>query len=81
MLIRGLLQWFARFSIKNCIYLGDEWQSYCDEGDPFCASGIQPKVHLNYVAKYGKASVDYIVGKIGASESFPSGQGLGDLEL
>lgn len=37
-------------------------RSYCDLGDPFCASGNDFPVHTKYVEKYGANAVDFIVG-------------------
>ncbi|KAK0391672.1 hypothetical protein NLU13_1171 [Sarocladium strictum] len=36
-------------------------QSYCDTGDPFCASGTDLDVHSNTVAKYAQAAANFIV--------------------
>lgn len=72
---------FARFSIADCTYLGNNWQSYCDKGDPFCARGDQLSVHLHYVQEYGNASIDFIVKKVDASAHLPFGQDLEDHEL
>lgn len=38
-------------------------QSYCDEGDPFCASGTDSDVHSGEVAKYAQAAANFIVSK------------------
>jgi hypothetical protein len=38
-------------------------QSYCDEGDPFCAGGTDGDVHSGTVAKYAQAAANFIVSK------------------
>ncbi|EME86061.1 carbohydrate esterase family 5 protein [Pseudocercospora fijiensis CIRAD86] len=37
-------------------------RSYCDEGDPFCASGDDLDVHYATTAKYTEAATDFVVG-------------------
>jgi len=39
--------------------------SYCDIGDPYCASGTNEPVHHAYFAKYGSAASTFVLGKIG----------------
>ncbi|PPJ58689.1 hypothetical protein CBER1_03984 [Cercospora berteroae] len=36
--------------------------SYCDENDPFCASGFDLDVHSATVAKYAQQAADFIIG-------------------
>lgn len=36
--------------------------SYCDENDPFCASGLDLDVHSATVAKYAQQAADFIIG-------------------
>ncbi|KAH8173795.1 cutinase domain-containing protein [Sarocladium implicatum] len=38
-------------------------QSYCDEGDPFCARGVDGDVHSGTVPKYAQAAANFIVSK------------------
>ena len=37
-------------------------RSYCDEDDPFCASGDNLDVHYATVEKYTQAATDFVVG-------------------
>ncbi|KAG6908105.1 hypothetical protein DXG01_006143 [Tephrocybe rancida] len=39
--------------------------SFCDIGDPFCASGLDTLTHLAYVTKYGSAASTFVLGRIG----------------
>ncbi|CAK1361908.1 Acetylxylan esterase [Cercospora beticola] len=36
--------------------------SYCDENDPFCASGLDLDVHSATVSKYAQQAADFIIG-------------------
>ena len=36
-------------------------RSYCDEHDPFCASGDDESVHSNEVPNHAQAATDFIV--------------------
>ncbi|KAF2496816.1 putative acetylxylan esterase 2 precursor [Lophium mytilinum] len=36
-------------------------RSYCDEGDPFCASGVDEDVHSNEVPNHAQEAADFIV--------------------
>ncbi|KAB8339100.1 hypothetical protein FH972_022036 [Carpinus fangiana] len=36
-------------------------ESYCDDGDPFCASGDDEDVHHHYFDKYSQQAADFIV--------------------
>jgi acetylxylan esterase len=39
-------------------------QSYCDNGDPFCAKGDDLEAHLDYVEKYDKTADKFIIGRL-----------------
>lgn len=39
--------------------------SWCDSGDPFCASGANLAVHLTYLNRYQDAAASFVLGKIG----------------
>jgi acetylxylan esterase len=42
-------------------------QSYCDTGDPFCASGNNLNAHLQYDSKYDTAAAAFVKGKLNAA--------------
>jgi cutinase len=39
--------------------------SWCDSGDPFCASGSNLNVHLTYLNRYQNAAASFVLSKIG----------------
>jgi acetylxylan esterase len=39
--------------------------SWCDSGDPFCASGANLSVHLSYLNRYQNAAASFVLSKIG----------------
>ena len=39
--------------------------SWCDSGDPYCASGTSLNVHLTYLDRYQNAAASFVLGKIG----------------
>jgi acetylxylan esterase len=39
--------------------------SWCDSGDPFCASGSNLQVHLTYLNRYQNAAASFVLSKIG----------------
>lgn len=39
--------------------------SWCDSGDPYCASGFNLNVHLTYLNRYQNAAASFVLGKIG----------------
>lgn len=39
--------------------------SWCDSGDPFCASGADLTVHLTYLDRYQNAAASFVLSKIG----------------
>ncbi len=41
-------------------------QSYCDNGDPFCAKGDDLEAHLDYVEKYDKTADKFLIGRLSA---------------
>ncbi len=42
-------------------------QSYCDTGDPFCASGNNLAAHLDYDQKYDTQAAAFVKGKLNAA--------------
>jgi acetylxylan esterase len=40
-------------------------QSYCDNGDTFCDSGLDTAVHRSYTLRYNDAAAGFVLGKIG----------------
>jgi acetylxylan esterase len=42
-------------------------QSYCDNGDPFCAGGNNLSAHLDYDSKYDTAAAAFVKGKLNAA--------------
>ena len=39
--------------------------SWCDSGDPYCASGFSLNVHLTYLNRYQNAAASFVLSKIG----------------
>jgi hypothetical protein len=39
--------------------------SWCDSGDPYCASGFSLTVHLTYLSRYQNAAASFVLTKIG----------------
>jgi len=39
--------------------------SWCDNGDPFCASGNDVSVHLGYIQEYQDDMTQFVLGLIG----------------
>jgi hypothetical protein len=39
--------------------------SWCDSGDPYCASGANLNVHLTYLNRYQNAAASFVLSKIG----------------
>nr|POE64988.1 acetylxylan esterase 2 [Quercus suber] len=48
----------------NIAGLASRTQSYCDDGDPYCAAGGDLIVHLSYVQEYGSQAADFVVNNI-----------------
>jgi acetylxylan esterase len=44
---------------------GSKIASWCDSGDPYCASGANLNVHLTYLDRYQNAAASFVLGKIG----------------
>lgn len=44
---------------------GSKIASWCDSGDPFCASGANLTVHLTYLDRYQNAAANFVLSKIG----------------
>ena len=40
-------------------------RSWCDTGDPFCASGNNLNTHLTYLNRYQNAAATFVLGRIG----------------
>ncbi|KAK4631028.1 Acetylxylan esterase [Fulvia fulva] len=61
---------FPRKNVANfeATGLASRMKSYCDEGDPYCASGkfSEISVHLRYVQEYGAEATQFVVDQIKA---------------
>jgi len=44
---------------------GSKIASWCDSGDPYCASGASLNVHLTYLNRYQNAAASFVLSKIG----------------
>jgi acetylxylan esterase len=44
---------------------GTSTRSWCDSGDPFCASGNNLNTHLTYLNRYQNAAATFVLGRIG----------------
>jgi len=44
---------------------GSKIASWCDSGDPYCASGFNLSVHLSYLNRYQNAAASFVLSKIG----------------
>src|SRR2546429_507800 len=44
---------------------GASTRSWCDTGDPFCASGNNLNTHLTYLNRYQNAAASFVLGRIG----------------
>jgi len=44
---------------------GSKIASWCDSGDPYCASGTNLNVHLTYLNRYQNAAASFVLSKIG----------------
>lgn len=68
---------FYRPDTSACDALGKRIRAYCDAGDPFCDLGtfFDADAHGQYVQKYGKEVVQYVVGqyKNGTTSATTSG--------
>jgi hypothetical protein len=56
---------FARAEDQSLDAFADKTQSYCDEGDLFCASGRSIATHLGYTQKYNEQAADFVLQQIG----------------
>lgn len=45
---------------------GTKARSWCDTGDPFCASGNNLNTHLTYLNRYQNAAASFVIGRIGS---------------
>jgi acetylxylan esterase len=57
---------FPRLSSQSLSAFAPDIQSYCDNGDPFCAKGLNLEAHLDYVEKYDKTADKFIIGRLSA---------------
>ncbi len=58
---------FPRPSSESLSSFAAKFQSYCDTGDPFCASGNNLSAHLDYTQKYDSAASTFVTGKLNAA--------------
>jgi len=52
---------YPRQNLTACDPYASRIHSYCDAGDPFCASGNDVNVHVTYQDVYTQASIDWVV--------------------
>jgi|HubBroStandDraft_6_1064221.scaffolds.fasta_scaffold01750_3 acetylxylan esterase len=57
---------FPRLKSQLLTSFAPDIQSYCDNGDPFCAKGLNLEAHLDYVEKYDKTADSFIIGRLKA---------------
>ncbi|HEX9335449.1 MAG TPA: cutinase family protein [Pseudonocardiaceae bacterium] len=55
---------FPRLANQSLVPFASIIQSYCDTGDPFCASGNNLGAHLDYTTKYDTAATTFVVGRL-----------------
>lgn len=65
---------FPRPANQSCDSFASIIQSYCDEGDPFCAGGNDTLVHLGYTKKYNDAALNFTNAKIKAMATTSNGE-------
>jgi acetylxylan esterase len=58
---------FPRLKTQLLTAFAADIQSYCDNGDPFCAKGFNLEAHLDYVEKYDKTANTFITGRLKAA--------------
>ena len=63
---KGATGLFPRLSSQLLTAFAPDIQSYCDNGDPFCAKGFNLNAHLDYVEKYDKTADKFIIGRLSA---------------
>jgi acetylxylan esterase len=63
---KGATGIFPRLSNQLLTSFAPDIQSYCDNGDPFCAKGFDLEAHLDYVEKYDKTADKFIIGRLSA---------------
>jgi acetylxylan esterase len=63
---KGATGIFPRLSSQSISAWASDIQSYCDNGDPFCAKGLDLEAHLTYVEKYDKTADSFIIGRLKA---------------
>jgi acetylxylan esterase len=64
---KGATGIFPRLSSQSISAFASDIQSYCDNGDPFCAKGLNLEAHLTYVEKYDKTADSFIIGRLKAA--------------
>jgi len=58
---------FPRLASQSLSAFAGAIQSYCDTGDPFCASGDNLGAHLVYTQKYDSSATSFVVGRLRAA--------------
>jgi cutinase len=58
---------FPRPASESLSSFAAKFVSYCDTGDPFCASGANLSAHLDYTQKYDSAASTFVTGKLNAA--------------
>lgn len=55
---------FPRRADQSLDAFANEIQSYCDNGDPFCAGGNNLGAHLDYTQKYNDDATSFVVARL-----------------
>jgi hypothetical protein len=55
---------FPRLANQSLVPFAGIIQSYCDTGDPFCASGNNLGAHLDYTTKYDSPATTFVAGRL-----------------
>jgi acetylxylan esterase len=58
---------FPRPASESLSSFASKIQSYCDTGDPFCASGDNLEAHLDYTQKYNSAASTFVTARLNAA--------------
>ncbi len=58
---------FPRPPSESLAPFASKIRSYCDTGDPFCASGDNLAAHLDYTQKYNSAASRFVTAKLNAA--------------
>lgn len=62
-------QVFPRQQNQLCTSIASNIKSYCDAGDPFCASGGNVEVHLGYTQEYNGQALAFVNEKLKSASS------------